>query len=82
MDLSYNRSCYCIFPPMASFRSLSVLSAPRTRHHALIYGHIDSVDKILARFADAGEFDELETVYDNVSKSAKDHIHSEYASRP
>ncbi len=24
-------------------------------------------------------FDELETVYDNVSKNAKDHIHSEYA---
>lgn len=24
-------------------------------------------------------FDELETVYDNISKSAKDHIHSEYA---
>ena len=48
---------------MASFRSLSVLSAPRTQTYALIYGHIDSVDKILARFADAGEFDELETVW-------------------
>ena len=26
-------------------------------------------------------FDELETVYDSISKSAKDHIHSEYASQ-
>ena len=26
-------------------------------------------------------FDELETVYDSVSKSAKDHIHSEYVSQ-
>lgn len=26
--------------------------------------------------------DELETVYDNVSKSAKDHIHSEYVPFP